>query len=88
MAKSIYDINHQILCDLLYRLRLNSGLKQSDLANKLNVPQSYISKIENCQRRVDIIELKNICKVYDLTLIEFIQKYEEELNGAKSKLQK
>ncbi len=88
MAKSIYDINHKIFYDLLYRLRLNSGLKQSELASQLGVPQSYISKIENGQRRVDIIELKNICKVFDLTLIDFIKKYEEELNGAKPKISK
>jgi len=88
MEKTIYKNEAHILSELLYSLRLKAGLKQSELANKISVPQSFISKIENGQRRIDIIELYRICKIYGITLVEFIRQFEERLNATKSKLSK
>lgn len=64
----------------LYRLRLSSGLRQSDLAHKLVVPQSFISKIESGERRIDLIELREICIALDSNLQEFINEFEKALN--------
>ena len=88
MKKSIYKNENNILIDLLYSLRLKARLKQSELAQRIGVPQSFISKIENGQRRIDIIELNKICKIFGITLTEFIQQFEERINAAKSKLPK
>ena len=71
---------HRILLEQLYRLRMSSGLRQADLAEKLGVPQSFISKIESGERRTDLIELREICVALGSNLREFINEFEKALN--------
>ena len=47
----------QLLIELLIAARKKSGITQKDLAKKLSEPQSFISKVENGERRLDFVEL-------------------------------
>jgi transcriptional regulator with XRE-family HTH domain len=79
VKKTLNKKEYKILLEQLYRLRLGSGLRQLDLADKLQVPQSFISKIESGERRIDLIELREICIALGSNLKEFINEFEKAL---------
>jgi transcriptional regulator with XRE-family HTH domain len=63
VEKSIYSEEYQRLCELLRQLRLDVDMRQVDVAERLGVPQSFVSKYESGERRLDVIELVHICDV-------------------------
>ncbi|MFC1613391.1 helix-turn-helix domain-containing protein [Patescibacteria group bacterium] len=73
MSKSIYSKEYKNVIGKLKKARLKIGLKQEDVARKLKKPQSYISKIERSERRVDITELKKIADIYKKDIEFFIK---------------
>ena len=79
MKKSIYKKETEIFVKVLTDFRIKAGLHQTDLAEKLNVYQSFISKIETGQRRVDIVELREICSQLEINLVEFSEEFEKRL---------
>lgn len=73
MDKTIFSEGHKALVDRLIKARTNRGLKQADVAKLLGRTQSYVSKIEAGQRRIDIIQLKEFAKIYKKNLNFFIK---------------
>ena len=73
MTKSIYTKEYKKVIERLENVRQEAGLKQIEVAKKLCKPQSYISKIEKGERRVDIIELKKIADIYKKSLDYFVK---------------
>lgn len=69
-----------ILQEMLRELRANAGMRQSDLAHKLGVTQSMVSKYEVGERRLDVLEIRNICRLLGITLVEFADKLERRLD--------
>ncbi len=54
-------------------------MRQQDLAERLGVPQSYVSKFETGERRLDVLELRQVCGALGLPLGTFVQRLEERL---------
>lgn len=73
MAKTIYSDEHELLVKQLKKARKEAGLNQEDIAKLLGKTQSYVSKIESGQRRVDVIQLKEFAKIYKKSLDYFIR---------------
>jgi transcriptional regulator with XRE-family HTH domain len=73
MTKSIYTKEYKKVIERLKKARQESGLKQIEVVKKLGKPQSYISKVEKGERRVDIIELKKIADIYKKSLDYFVK---------------
>ena len=73
MNKVIYTQSHKLVIKKLREVRIVLGLDQKQVAKKLNKTQSFISKIESGQRRIDIIQLKEFAKVYKKPINYFIK---------------
>ena len=77
--KSIHSkLYHRIIARLRAKLE-EKGLSQYQLSQILNVPQPYVSRIETCERRIDILELMNICEALDISLIDFVREIDEDI---------
>ena len=72
MKKAIYSTEHRYIVERLREARKAAGLDQRNAAKLLKVSQSYISKIEAGQRRIDVIQLKQFARIYKKTLSFFI----------------
>ena len=83
MPPNHYKVQQKLLQELLQQMRRNAGISQTDLANRLGKPQSYVSKYESGERRLDLIELRHICKTLGLSLTEIVRKFESFLNDTK-----
>lgn len=57
MANRTFAEDYRAIREILVATRLRQGLTQVDLANRLSKPQSYVSKLERGERRIDLIEL-------------------------------
>lgn len=69
---TIYTKEYKDMMQKLLKARKESGLKQIEVAKKLGKPQSYVSKIEKGERRMDIVELKMLAKIYNKKITYFI----------------
>jgi transcriptional regulator with XRE-family HTH domain len=64
------------LLELLKQVRTDAGLRQVDLAKKLHQPQSFVSKYESGERRLDLLELNQVCKACGTTLLDFVKRFD------------
>ena len=68
---------------LLRELRQEKKILQIDIAEQLEVPQSFVSKYESGIRELDILEVRRICQILGISLQDFAKKLEERLNETK-----
>ncbi len=61
--KSIYTQSYRLLLDRLTKARKDAGITQAELAALLGRPQSFVSKIESGERRIDVIEFLQVSKL-------------------------
>lgn len=72
MVETIYSKEHKYIVKQLKKAREEAGLDQEQVAGLLKKTQSYISKIESGQRKIDVIQLKEFAKIYKKDLNYFI----------------
>ncbi|WP_420797700.1 MULTISPECIES: helix-turn-helix domain-containing protein [Pasteurellaceae] len=73
--KTIYKEKYQKIIQCLISTRKKQGITQQQIANKLNKPQSYIAKIERCERKLDILEFIELCEAMNTSPITILQKF-------------
>ena len=73
--RSIHDPRYQDLIKKLIELRESKNVTQVELAQGLGKPQSYVSKVEILERRLDVIELIDWLKVLETDIADFLTYY-------------
>ena len=80
--KSIHDQRYIEVVALIRKARERNGLTQHDLAKLLGRAQSYVSKVETCERRLDYIELLEMCRAIGIALADVTPAEFGELLGS------
>jgi transcriptional regulator with XRE-family HTH domain len=78
MPKSLFSREYGRFCAALVAERRAAGLTQADLAGRLRKPQSYVSKYENGERRLDVIEFLHIAAAVGFDAGTFIRKLQTQ----------
>lgn len=79
MRKTIHRVEYERVRDLLRELRHRRGVRQEDLAAQLGVVQNFVSNVERGVRRLDVIELRDLCIALDTDLVSFCKALERQL---------
>lgn len=79
MKKTIYTRDYAVFLDCFRIVRRRSGLTQEELAERIGETQSFVSKCERGERRIDVIELRVLCKAMGITLEQFAAELESAL---------
>jgi transcriptional regulator with XRE-family HTH domain len=79
MSKTIYKPEHYVFVSLLKGYRNAAGLTQVQCSKALGRPQSFMSDVESGTRRLDIVQLRELCLVLGVTLCEFAQELENAI---------
>lgn len=79
MPKTIYKPEHAVLLTLLKKHRKAASLTQVQCSKALGRPQSFMSDVESGTRRLDIVQLRDLCKVLGIGLTGLIAEFEGAL---------
>lgn len=71
----------RVLGEVLSASRERAGLKQTEVATRLGLPPSYLSKIENGTRRLDVIELIQIADAMGTDPADIVSELQRQLKG-------
>ena len=71
-SSSLYTDDYQKLANKIKMLRIKINLTQQELAIRLNKTQSYISKIETCQLKIEAMELKKIANALNVEIKDLL----------------
>ena len=74
---------HKSFCEVIKLERETHKISQEELADKLGIKQSFISKTESGDRRLDVIELLEYCEAMNISLTEFVFRLEGKLQDQK-----
>jgi len=73
-SKSLFSKEYDCFLQLLREARQKAGLTQVEAAKQLDRPQSFVSKCEAGERRVDVVEWLKFCRIYKADPQKMIRK--------------
>ncbi len=82
--KSVFTEEYDLLLKRLISARKEAGLTQQQLASRLNRLQSFVSKYERRERRLDVLEFVVVCRVLNVDPCSVIREIEDALDQSSS----
>lgn len=75
-SRPLHDPEYAVVVQVLRDLRHECGFSQVELAQRLGVDQSFVSKVERKERRLDVAELRRACLALGTSLGDFVERLE------------
>lgn len=75
MARSLHTSEYQAFRLAIAKAREEAELTQADLAKRLGKPQSFVSKYESGERRLDVIEFLTVCEALEVNPLPFLKQF-------------
>lgn len=79
MPKAIYRTEYNVFLALLKDRRIAAGLTQVQCSTALGRPQSFMSDVERGVRRLDIIQIYDLCNILGCDIVELIREFTDEV---------
>ena len=73
MTRSAFSRKYKRLRLLLAEARRAAGLRQTDLSRQLSRPQSFVSKFERGERRLDVVEFLEVAHALGVDPIQLLR---------------
>lgn len=77
MPNPLHNPNYALFRAMLVEARKHNGVTQVDAALRLGKPQSYVSKYERGERRLDFVEFLEVADAIGLNVSEFLTDYRD-----------
>jgi transcriptional regulator with XRE-family HTH domain len=78
MAQSTHNPDYQLLLTVLKAARKRAGVSQIDLAERLGNTQTFVSKCERGERRIDAVELVEFAEALGVPPLSLLGEYLEQ----------
>lgn len=85
MDKSIHTHEYAALIRLLRKAREEAGYTQVELAKAIGQSQSFVTKAEQGDRRLDLVQLRSLLAIFGVTMVDFVRRWEREITNGKSR---
>jgi transcriptional regulator with XRE-family HTH domain len=79
MEKSLHSEGYALFLQQFRAARKSAGITQIELAERLDETQSFVSKCERGERRIDVVELREFCRALGMPFMEFTGRLDAEL---------
>jgi transcriptional regulator with XRE-family HTH domain len=85
MEKTIISKDYALFIEHLKKTRKKAGLTQEQLAERLGETQSFVSKCERGERRLDVVEVRAFCLALDVPFPSFVTQFDKLLSHSNEK---
>jgi transcriptional regulator with XRE-family HTH domain len=80
MPSQLHSHHYQIFRSMLVAAREEAGLTQVNIAERLGKPQSFVSKYERGERRLDFTEFVELADLLEIDIADFVNRYQSTIS--------